>query len=249
MAKMSQENLSRRSFLRIGGIAGTLLFVGGSMYGNETQIPAVDAVDHLLLAINDLDHGIEWAEKSLGVKAVIGGSHPGGGTRNALLSLGGKRYLEIIAPDPAQKTYTFPIDVRTITQPQLVMWAAGATDIQSHTVKAKKADVQMMGPFDGSRARPDGKILKWKTSFVQHQFRSGNVDPIPFFIEWATDSVHPSQDSPQGCTLTSFAIEHPQAEKVREALKDLGLDVIVNQSDAPKLIATIKTPKGEVKLS
>jgi hypothetical protein len=239
----------RRDFLQMGGIAGTMLLIGEPMNADEKLNTAVQAADHLLLAIHDLNQGMDWAEKTFGIKAVIGGSHPGGGTRNALLSLGGKRYLEIIAPDPEQKTYTFPIDVRAIKTPQLIMWAASTSNIQSVAEKARDAGLQLMGPFDGSRARPDGKILKWKTAFVQHQFRNGNIDPIPFLIEWAPDSIHPSQDSPQGCTLDAFEIEHPQAENVRKMLSKLGLDVKVTQAANAKLIAAIKTAKGDLKLS
>jgi hypothetical protein len=212
-------------------------------------VPATRAVDHLLLGVADLDHGIEWVEKLTGVKAVFGGSHPGRGTRNALLSLGGRRYLEIIAPDPEQTAYNFQIDIRKLAEPRLITWAAAASDINAIAKKARDAGYQLFGPNDGSRARPDGKVLKWKTLGIQNALGHDGVEPIPFFIEWAADSLHPSQDSPQGCELQSLAMEHPDAAKVRSALKDLGIELKVKQASGARLTATLKTPKGKVELS
>jgi len=218
------------------------------MRPGENLVPARTAVDHLLLGAADLDRGIAWVERRTGVKAVIGGNHPGVGTQNALISLGGRQYLEIIAPDPAQTVYNFPIDVRTLTEPRLMTWAAVTGDINAVAKTAREAGHHILGPRDGSRARPDGKVLKWKILGVLNTLGLQGVEPIPFFIEWSTDSLHPSQDSPTGCELQSFEIEHPNPASVIDALKGLGIEAQVKRARHVKLNARLKTPKGEVEL-
>ncbi len=219
------------------------------MRAGESLVPASTAVDHLLLGVANLDRGMAWVERMTGVKAVIGGSHPGVGTQNALISLGGRQYLEIIAPDPVQTAYNFPIDVRTLTEPRLITWAAVTTDVNVTAKNAREVSRQIFGPRDGSRARPDGKVLKWKTLGVLNKFGLQGIEPIPFFIEWAADSLHPSQDSPLGCELQSFEIEHPNRADVIDVLKKLGIEAKVKQAKSVRLTATLKSPKGKVELS
>jgi hypothetical protein len=209
---------------------------------------ATSAVDHLLLGVGDLDHGIAWLEKMTGVRAVVGGSHPGVGTRNAVVSFGGRRYLEIMAPDPDQADYKFRIDVRNLSQPRLITWAAGTTDIDAVAKRALEAGVETFGPHEGARARPDGRLLRWKTLGVMNEFGSSGVEPIPFFIEWARDSLHPSQDSPKGCALRAFEIEHPSSAGVTDLLAKLGIETQVKTGESVRLTATLRTPKGDVQL-
>jgi hypothetical protein len=78
---------------------------------------------------------------------------------------------------------------------------------------------------------------------------TGDVEPVPFFIEWAAGSLHPSQDSPKGCTLRSFEIEHPEPARVIEALEKLGITAKVGSAKRARLLATLSTPRGEVQLS
>jgi len=69
----------------------------------------------------------------------------------------------------------------------------------------------------------------------------------PFFIDWGT-SPHPAADLPQRCALIGLRAEHPEAEKVQAALAGLGLDLPVSTAGRPKLIATVRTPRGIVEL-
>jgi hypothetical protein len=213
-----------------------------------TPIAARDAVDHLLLGAPDLDAGIAWFEARTGVKAAIGGVHPGAGTRNALALLGKRQYLEIIAPDRAQSAFTFQIDLRRLAAPRLVTWAASTTDVDAVASAAAKAGYKVFGPRDGSRARPDGVTLHWRTVGVLAGFAGSEVDPTPFFIQWAAESKHPSADSPSGCRLTALELRHPDPATLKAALLTLGVEATVTPATTTGIHATLETPKGQVVL-
>lgn len=238
---------TRRDVLAFGATAAAavnLRTTPGAGGNAERGESAVNAVDHLLLGVADLDAGIAWVEQRTGVRADVGGSHPGMGTRNALLALGGRRYLEIIAPDPAQTAYSFHIDVRGLSEPRLITWAAATRDIDGVAAEARAANLKVYGPNAGSRVRPDGLTLRWRSMAIVAAFGAPAVDPVPFFIEWAADSRHPSQDSPQGCGLESLVLHHPKAEDQTALLKGLGIEAEVRAGAEVRLTAALRTPRG-----
>ena len=214
----------------------------------QSLVPAATAVDHLLLGAADLDSAITWFEAKSGIRAVPGGSHPGAGTRNALVSLGGRRYLEIIAPDPSQTAFNSRFDVRSLATPRVITWAAMTKNVDDLLARARAAGLTATGPSTGTRARPDGRVLKWRTVAVQSQLSIGVFDPVPFFIEWDRASVHPSTDSPRGCELQSLEIKHPQAEAVAGTLQRLGIELSVTPGAAFELRAVLSSPRGDVQL-
>jgi catechol 2,3-dioxygenase-like lactoylglutathione lyase family enzyme len=198
-------------------------------------------LDHILLGCHDLDRGIAFVEERTGVRAAFGGVHPGRGTRNALVSLGERRYLEIIAPDPAQPDVADTYGLRRLTEPRLVHWAAHPGDLEAFAKKLREAGVPFKGPTPGSRKRSDGRVLNWKTLNLAED-RDGL---LPFFIEWSAGSLHPSADAPKGCSLLRFEALAPDPENLSKMTATLGLDLPVAKADQPQLRAIIPGPHGQ----
>jgi len=231
--------ITRREFLILAGAAATM---PRRLFAAE-KVPTM--LDHLLLGCRDLDEGIAYVEKQTGVRAAIGGVHPGRGTRNALLALGPGHYLEVIAPDPAQTEIPatraeLPAMLKQLTSPTLVDWAVHTSDIVKVAERWKKAGVAFQGPTPGSRARPDGKVLHWQTLNITDD-RDGL---IPFFIQWGAATVHPSVDAPKGCTLESFAVVSPESAALAAEFQKLGISVEVASGKTAHLRAKIVGPKG-----
>jgi len=213
---------------------------------DDIAAPGLNRVDHLVYAAPDLERAVDQIEDLTGIRAVIGGSHPGGGTRNALISLGPATYLEIIAPDPEQTDFDgrriFRID--ELEAPTLVTWAANADDINQIAANDIGDGETPGASLAGSRRRPDGVLLAWQYTDPSSVLLDG---VIPFFINWG-DTPHPAASAPVGARLVSLRVEHPEADRVRRAFAALGLDVPVTSAPAPALIAVVESPNGTVEL-
>ncbi|MEO5880235.1 MAG: VOC family protein, partial [Candidatus Eisenbacteria bacterium] len=118
-------------------------------------------LDHLLFATQDVDATVEDLAKRLGVTAAPGGQHPAWGTRNALLSLGPRRYLEIIGPDGERPPplEARPAGIDTLRTARLTDWAATSTDLAHDVARARQAGMELGNPQTGSRRRADGSLL------------------------------------------------------------------------------------------
>lgn len=234
------RQISRRIFLATAGAAILSPRITHAVDGVPTLL------DHIIFGCNDLDRGISFVEEHTGVRAAFGGVHPGRGTRNALLSLGERRYLEIIAPDPKQSLLRSRFGkLKEMSRPQLVGWAVHPENSEALAKRLRDANVSFEGPTDGSRQRPDGKLLRWKTL----DFKDDRSGLLPFFIEWSTDSTHPSVDAPSGCRLVSFAVATPDPDELAKDFRLLKIDITITHGDKPALLAHIAGPKGELSLT
>ena len=235
---------SRRKLLKASAL-GSLYSLTAPRSLGAAQITAVAALDHVQLASADLDSGITWFQERTGVRATFGGVHPGHGTRNALVSLGRRQYLEIYALDPQQANADNEDvrQLRRLTSPGVIGWAIGTNDLDGLRRQADAAGFETAIEV-GSRDRPDGKVLRWRVLFVR------TVIPlVPFAIEWSADSPHPSADAPPAGTVAQLVFESPDPEQLTKALQAFGVAANIRPSASPRIRLTLTTKKGRVEIS
>lgn len=204
-------------------------------------------VDHVVYAVPDLREGAARVTELLGVEPAYGGQHRGRGSHNALLSLGGGAYLEIIAPDPDQPKPDMPraFGLDTLRDAKLVTWAVQVRDIERVSLAAKDQGYDP-GPLVAmSRSLPDGGMLRWRAT-IQLDMPGDGV--VPFLIEWDSNE-HPSDTTPAGAGLIDLELEHPRPGEVQPMLDALGIGIEVAEAARPSIIATIEGPSGTVVLT
>jgi hypothetical protein len=203
-------------------------------------------LDHLVYAAPDLDAAVAELEKRLGVRAAPGGSHPGLGTRNALLALSADSYLEVIAPDPAQPepARPRPFGIDALAKGRLVTWAARAAELEVRVEAARAAGYDPGFVVPVSRAAPDGRKLAWRLTVRP---TPGGDGLVPFLIDWGS-TPHPAGSAPPGCALLALRGEHPDPERVARDLSALGASLPVTRAAAVSLVALVDAPAGRVEL-
>ncbi len=214
-----------------------------------TTSPAVpDAFDHLIWSVRDLHEGIDELERRLGVRAAIGGRHARWGTHNALLALGGHRYLEILADDPDADRHEHPFGLDRDDLPAITHWMARATLPATADAARDRGfdpgEVQQFG-----REKPDGSTLEWRLATRLDRPGEGLV---PTLIDWMgeEDRVHPALAAPTGLELVEFTLEHPRPGEVESACAACGIAVRVSPASVPGLRAVVRNQRGmEIALS
>jgi hypothetical protein len=173
---------------------------------------------------------------------VYGGKHPTG-THNALLSLGGGTYLELIAPQPGSAAAGPLGDLAGLVTPEPVGFAVGGAALEPLRRRLEQAGFELTAPQPGSRATPAGATLRWQTFGLARAFTQA-----PFFIVWSPESPHPSATAPGGCTLRRLAAagpDHADLERLRAAL---ALDLVIESAPSPRFALELACPAGTVRL-
>jgi hypothetical protein len=173
---------------------------------------SMNQLDHIVIAHPNLDLAIEEFADLTGCTPAYGGPHLGGGTHNALVSLGDSVYLELISPDPGQvskeaksKTSNLAQRIAASEGSKLLAWAVRSNRLDEMSGALHGFDAAR--PFDMSRQQPDGETLNWRLmNLVNHDLHGF----APFFIDWL-DCAHPTSTNPVAGEFISLSISHPDS--------------------------------------
>jgi hypothetical protein len=199
-------------------------------------------IDHLVYACPDLDETVAEIARLTGVRPQEGGQHPGLGTHNALLSLGDRTYLEIIAPDPTQSgtSQVLPFGLGRLRAPALRAWAAAPRDLDTAVREARAEGFDYGDIVTRNRRTPDNGELSWRMTNYPH---NGEVEVIPFLIDWG-EHRHPAHSAPPGLRLADVRILAPNPDEVVKRLRAASIDLPVDHGEVPGLRAVLTGPAG-----
>jgi hypothetical protein len=210
----------------------------------------IATLDHLVVAAATLADGIEYFAGITHVAPLPGGKHIAMGTHNALVRLGERTYLEIIAIDPEGtkpgRPRWFDLDnvalqAELTERPRLVHWVASTRDIVQAAARCPVA----LGPVHAMARR----TYRWRITIPD----DGTLPCkgiVPTLIQWDVP-MHPADLLPEsGISIAGLAAAHPDPAQIRGALAALGLEGVlpVTYDRDARLAAMLRTPRGTVTL-
>ncbi|MFN2465589.1 MAG: VOC family protein [Candidatus Dormibacteria bacterium] len=145
-------------------------------------------VDHVLIAVGNLDEAAARFENEYGLTSIDGGRHPGWGTANRVVPLG-REYLELIGVVDPDEALEHPFG----------RWMLDRVADGDHLLRCclRPHDIEEVAqrighvPVEGSRHTPEGESVHWRLVGLE----AAMSENLPFFIEWSPGTPHPgSQD-------------------------------------------------------
>lgn len=193
----------------------------------------IRGIDHLVIAVRDLDAAADELRRALGLAFTAGGRHPGAGTANRIAFLG-EPYLELIGVEDAEAAGLRPIGAAACRALEVgggLATYALVDDALETTVAELQANGSSIGPVEhGSRVRADGELVEWWTA----TFERLGPDRAPFLIRHAPTGV---EWDPQAVAARS-AFRHPIGSPVALVRLDLATP------DPPSLAADYAAALG-----
>ncbi|MEL7161553.1 MAG: VOC family protein [Bacteroidota bacterium] len=207
-------------------------------------------IDHLVYLVHDLEGRAAQIGAALGVSFTTGGRHLDRGTRNSLLRLGDRTYLELLAVDPNNTDIKPPrwmgIDLLPPnSQGKLSRWALHAGAEIGPSARALAEVAPAAGEVQpGSRALPAGGTLRWQ---LTNPLSEPLVRSLPFLLDWQGGITPPEMLPDVGCSLRELRVTTPHTKIVR-SLAEADDPLVLLRGEAA-LAAVIDGPGGYITLA
>jgi hypothetical protein len=190
-------------------------------------------IDHLVLAVRDLDAATAELEGSLGLQVGGGGSHPAFGTQNRLIWLGDS-YLELVSvldrAVAAQSWFGRLVEAELERGEGLVTWALASDALESDVAGFQASGSSLGEPAAGERRRDDGSVVRWRVALPE---RPGPAEPFliehdPASAEWtpADRAARADESHPLGGPVRLDVLELPTGNvpaAIQRLARTLGL--------------------------
>jgi hypothetical protein len=187
----------------------------------------------------------------LGETFVDGGLHPRFGTRNMVLPLAERMYVEVVSvlDHPASDKAPFgqAVRARSAAGGGWLGWVVSVDDIGEVERRLGRESVQ------GNRHRPDGLELRWRQIGV----KGLQSDPqLPFFVQWqCPPEQHPGAVSSGRVRLSALEIAGDPGRvgdwlgtSVAGPLEGVAVDWVAPHGTPGVVAAQFETPLGLIRI-
>ena len=201
-------------------------------------------LDHVVYAVPDLDEAAVRFRERYGLDSTEGGRHERWGTANRIVPLG-DQYLELVAAvDEAAAALTgFGRGVLERASGGGGWFTLAAVADELDAVAARLG----LEIGSGSRTRPDGETLRWRSAGLDDPQR----EPwMPFFLAWdVPDELHPGR-ARAGHGVRADGVAWVEvggdAERLREWLGSEELPIRVIEDEPGIHRVAVSTAHGEL---
>jgi len=180
----------------------------------------LSGLDHVVLAVADPDAAAEELRSGMGLDAGAGGRHDELGTFNRLVWLGDS-YVELLGVFDRQRAAGSWLGGPALSALErgegFVAFAIASNDFDADVARLRRSGSPLVGPTPGSRARPDGGLVRWRLALPPDLA----TEPWAFLIEH--DPAGAEWDEPSRATraaqVHSFGA-HARLERLELAVGD-----------------------------
>lgn len=210
-------------------------------------------LDHVVYAAgpDGLDETADRLGALLGAELVDGGLHPRFGTRNRVLPLSHRHYLEVVGvldhPAADKAPFGQAVKARSANGGGWLGWVVAVDDLGPLEERLGREAVP------GQRHRPDGYELRWQQLGIKGLLS----DPqLPFFVHWDGDPAeHPSKGASGALDLAVLEIAGDPVrltewlgEPPEHPLEDVEVHWTAPHGTPGLQAVTFATPAGPVRI-